>query len=159
MRGCGSGKVCALPGWSEIEFYHSFVARILVEHHIEGAAATHGVFRETEMRAVGSPHHKVAESGGESGKSGFIGSLCGYRIELGIVVEAEAHGSTLHSASYGIDDTHTGCIDRGIVGCDIDAGIDAVAREHLLRTVVAAEGVGVHEHSTRSRSVKPSQVE
>ena len=88
-----------------------------------------------------------------------VGRFARYGVELGVIVKFELHGRTLHGTARRVGDRHGERGARGIVRDHIDLGVVGRGFHHLLRTVVIAEDLGMHQHPAAGRGVEPPQVE
>ena len=76
-----------------------------------------------------------------------------------IVVYLEIHPCSIYRFSCLIHDREFDASRRAIVIYQVDFRIVRGTEHHFLRTIVIAESLGVHQHSTRGRRIKPSKIE
>ena len=110
------------------------------------------------VAVVRGPYHHVAFTGREEGAALGVGVFGGHGAVFGVVVDFEVYACTLHGLTVSVGDEKVGASRGGIVVDEVDLGEVGGAQHHFFRTVVVAEGAGVHEHGARRGGVEPSQV-
>ena len=90
---------------------------------------------------------KVAKTGHKRSLSIAAGDLFGYRVELGIIIEAERVIRTRGRTPVGIDGPDGKSVDRSIVLRDIDVCDSIHPVKTLLRAAIVAEYAGMHQHA------------
>ena len=105
------------------------------------------------------PHHHIAHASGKKGSSAVIGKFVYRRVIFGIVINFKLHLSFVHSLSSCVNHHKVDASSGGIIANEVNFGVVASAKHHLFRAAIVAKGLGMHQHSARSRQVKPSQVE
>ena len=149
------------------------------KHHIlrrrnngEGLAAEGAVQRNGELLVLaegsadiavgpvlGGPDEHVAQTCAGESAAGLVGVFGDGGVELGIVVDAEIHPGALDGGTVGTDDREVDARSLGVVVYQVDFREVGALEDHLFRTVVFAEHLGVHEHGAGSRGVEPAQVQ
>ncbi|EJX09552.1 hypothetical protein EVA_02334 [gut metagenome] len=70
------------------------------------------------------------------------------RVEFGIIIEFKLQFGLCNRLHQRIYHAHLASVDICIIGCYIDFGVARVSAHHILRSVVLAEYLGVHEHTS-----------
>ena len=111
------------------------------------------------LAVLGCPDHHIALAGRKEGGTISTCIFGYYGAELCIVVDFEVHLGTIYRIACCIYDFEIDAGRRTIVVDEVDLGIVGSAEHYLLRTIVIAERLGMHQHRTGCRSIKPSQVQ
>ena len=85
--------------------------------------------------------------------------LCGYGVQLRIVVQGEFYIRAVHRFSCFVFHFNLKQCRGGIVACDVNLRVLGRAPHHFLRTIVFAEDARVHEHAPGSRRIEPAKVQ
>ena len=131
----------------------------LPEGHGDGLVLIETDLLDADVAVLRCPDNHVAMAGGERGAALGIGLLRGHGVELGVIVEFKLHTGVADGLAQGIVHHDSDLRRGGIVVDDVDLGVAGRAAHHLLRTVVVAEDLRVHQHAARSTLVEPSQVQ
>ena len=116
-------------------------------------------FAVAETAVFGCPYQHIAFTGGEEGLAFGIRFLIGYGVELGVVVYLKLDVGSGGRPAVLVHDGDRRFGGRGVVVDHVDLGVAVGYVHHLFRSVVFAEHFRMHQHTTVSRSVEPSQVE
>ena len=89
----------------------------------------------------------------------LVGSLVSYGVELGIVIQLKLYAGTRNRLAFSVNHLHVNLRSRCIVIYHVNLGVTRSQAHHLLRSVIVAKSLGVHQHTTRGTLVKPAQVQ
>ena len=98
----------------------------------------------------------VPSTGYEGRMSLGICLLASYGVEFSVVVHLEVYRGVGQSLPLSVYDLYDDLTRVGIVIYDIDLRIGRGATDDSLGAIIASEGLGMYEHSTRDRCVEPS---
>ena len=132
------------------------VACVEREGHGDEAVLAERGLGESEATVLGCPYEHVAQSGGEEAAAVAVGEFRAHGVELGVVVELVFHRGPGHGLAHVVHHEHIQARRGGVVVDDVDFRVAGRAAHHLLRAVVFAKHLGVHQHSARGGSVEPA---
>ena len=138
---------------------HGICSNLMVQADNDVLILTEGCLGKAILATLGSPDHHVALTCRKEGLSICHGIFGYHSAELRIVVYLEIHSCAIHWVAGCIFNREIDAGRRTIVVDEIDLGIVRGAEHHFLRTIIIAECLGMHQHGTRGRSIKPSQIQ
>ena len=134
---------------SLIMFKAKFHSILLTESHL----------RESELTGCGSIYHHIAMTCRKTADSFRISIAIGNAAELRIVIYLKIHLCSLDRVAFCVKDLYLeGSRLRCIIADNINFGEVRSFTHDLLRTVISAEDIGMHEHSATCRSIEPTQI-
>ena len=98
----------------------------------------------------------ISSTGYEGCTSLGICLLASYGVEFSVVVHLEVYRGVGQSLPLSVYDLYDDLTRVGIVIYDIDLRIGRGATDDSLGAIIASEGLGMYEHSTRDGCVEPS---
>ena len=98
----------------------------------------------------------IPSTGGEGRTSLGICLLASYGMEFSVVVHLEVDRGVGQCLSLSVYHLYDDLARVGIVIYDIDLRIGRGTTDDSLGAIIASEGLGMYEHSTRDRCVEPS---
>ena len=145
-------------GWRHnIHLHRCFVTDTLIKHDLYIIILSRSKLSITELAILRGPGNHIAVSGGERCATLVVALLCSSRVEFCVVINFKLHRCLYGSATL-IYYLNCGCCNRCIVGCYINLGEAGGARYNLLGSIVFSESISMHQHSTRSGSIEPSEI-
>ena len=153
------GNVLLRGRRNKVEVKSASETVVLIYYHRYCILPTYAGFLETKQSVFAGPNNKVALAASQPRLSLGIRLLGDQSIELGIVVQAEIDLCILQGSTIGINYLNGNGVSLGIVVGDVYLGVALVATYYLLRPVVIAKNLGVHQHTARSGLVEPTHIQ
>ena len=144
--------------WNQVELYGAFEALFLIENHHYSIFAAYTHFLDTESIILRCPYHKIAKTAGNISIAIAIALLMAYGIKFGVVIYLKVHACR-HRFALSVNGANHSLGCRSIIFGNIDFGIAVALAHHIFGTFVMAEHLGVHHHTARCRSIKPTKIE
>ena len=138
---------------------HGACSYLVVQADNDVLILTEGCLGKAILATLGSPDHHVALTCRKEGLSICHGIFGYHGAELRIVVYLKIYSCTIHRVAGCIFNRKIDAGRRTIVVDEINLGIVRGAEHYFLRTIIIAECLGMHQHGTRGRSIKPSQIQ
>ena len=104
------------------------------------------------------PHKHISLAGSQRRHTLLIGILSCHGIEFGIIVEFESNERMVYRHSIFIYDLDGHLTGWRIVIHHVDLRITRSLEHHLLRTIVMAEHLCMHQHTAGCTLIKPTQI-
>ena len=143
----------------DVEMHRISFACLLVQLHYHFIVLTKRYLSVTELTILWSPYQHVTLTSRQECLAFCIRLLVGYGIEFSIVVYLKFYLRISNRLVGCINHLNGSACKRSIVTNDIDFCEVSVLVHDFFRTIVTAENLGVHQHTTRSRCVEPSEVQ
>ena len=125
----------------------------------ERVGCCHAAFCKSILSVFVCPGEEVAFTCLHIGRAVGSGLFCGNCEEFCVVVDFEFYGCIFNWFTIRVNDFDDAASYRGVVGGYVYFGEAAGAADYFFWSVVVSKSFGVHEHTTGSWCVEPSEVE
>ena len=141
---------------NNIHFHHVIISCCFIQLHCQIIILPKWKFGISELTILRSPYQHIAFTGSKECFSPSICLFTGHSIKFSIIVYFKFHLCVSHRIPFGIHHGYLSFSCRGIIINYIDLCIIGSFIHYFFRTVVSSEDFRMHQHSTWSRSVKPT---
>ena len=144
---------------NNVHFYRIGFAGLLVQFHLDFIILTEWQLAITELTVLRCPYQHVTLTSRQECLTFSISLLGCYCIEFSIVIYLEFYLCICYRLTCCIYNLYWSTSARSIIADDIDFCVVRILMHDFFRTIVTAEHLGMHQHTTVCRSIEPTEIQ